>query len=107
VRRVASVIGILPEHVAEYERLHADVWPAVVAQINASNISNYSIYRYGELLVSYFEYAGDDYEADMAAMAEDQETRRWWAVCSPLQQPVAERVDGEWWHELPEIFHTD
>ncbi|WP_062209159.1 L-rhamnose mutarotase [Demequina oxidasica] len=107
MRRVASVIGLPPEHVEEYERIHAAVWPAVLAQISASHITNYSIYRYGELLVSYFEYDGEDYEADMAEMAKDPETQRWWAVCSPLQRPVAERVEGEWWHELPEIFHTD
>lgn len=107
MKRIASVIGIAPEHVEEYERLHADVWPEVLKQIHESNISNYSIYRYGELLFSYFEYIGDDFDADAAAMAADPKTQEWWAVCMPLQRPVEDRAEGEWWKEIPEIFHTD
>lgn len=107
MRRFASVIGVPPENREEYERYHAAVWPGVLAQITRSNIRNYSIYRYGELLFAYYEYVGDDYEADMAAMAADPETKRWWAVQEPLQSPVPDRRDGEWWHELPEVFHLD
>ncbi|NJC23820.1 L-rhamnose mutarotase [Arthrobacter pigmenti] len=106
MKRIASVIGLPAEHAAEYEALHAAVWPNVLARIAESNIRNYSIYRYGELLFSYFEYVGTDYDADMARMAEDPATQRWWAVCGPLQRPVAERGEGQWWHELPEVFHT-
>jgi L-rhamnose mutarotase len=106
-RRVASVIGLPAENAAEYERLHAEVWPEVLAQIAASNIRDYSIHRYGELLFSRFTYVGDDYEADMAAMAADPVTQRWWAICEPLQRPVDERGPGEWWHELREVFYTD
>ena len=81
MKRYASVIGLKPEHRAEYERLHADVWPDVLKQIYVSNIRNYSIYRYGEILFSYFEYIGDDFEGDMARMAEDPTTQRWWDLC--------------------------
>ncbi|MET0992263.1 MAG: L-rhamnose mutarotase [Lacisediminihabitans sp.] len=107
MKRIASVIGLQPDGIAEYERLHADVWPSVIAQIRDSNITNYSIYRFGELLFSYLEYTGDDFEADMAAMAADQSTQDWWAVCMPLQVPFEQRAEGEWWMELPEIFHLD
>jgi len=107
VRRVASVIGLDPAGVAEYERLHADVWADVLAQIARSNIRNYSIYRYGDLLFSYYEYVGDDLEADLAAMAADPVTQRWWALCSPLQRPVPESRAGQWWHPLREVFHVD
>lgn len=105
MKRVASVIGLPAENVEVYERLHAAVWPEVLARLSASNVSNYSIYRYGDLLISYFEYTGDDYDADMAAMAADPATQRWWAVCEPLQRPVTDRAEGEWWRELPEVFH--
>jgi L-rhamnose mutarotase len=107
MKRVASVIGLPPENRAEYERYHAAVWPGVLARLAASHVHNYSIYRHGDLLFSYFEYTGDDYEADMAAIAADPETQRWWAVQMPLQRPLEDRADGEWWKELPEVFHTD
>lgn len=105
--RIASVIGLPPESVERYEELHADVWPSVLERIAASHIVNYSIYRYGELLFSYMEYDGDDFDGDMAAMAADPVTQEWWAVCMPLQRPVDDRAEGEWWKEIPEIFHTD
>ncbi|MEO6533447.1 MAG: L-rhamnose mutarotase [Pseudolysinimonas sp.] len=107
MKRMASVIGIPPESVERYEELHAAVWPAVLERIAASHIVNYSIYRYGELLFAYMEYDGSDFDADMAAMAADPATQEWWAVCKPLQRPVDDRAEGEWWKDLPEIFHTN
>lgn len=107
MKRVASVIGLPAANRAEYEQYHAAVWPGVLERLALSNIHNYSIYRHGELLFSYFEYTGDDYDADMAAIAADPETQRWWAVQEPLQAPLDDRAEGEWWKELPEVFHTD
>lgn len=107
MKRVSSVIGLPAENAAEYERLHREVWATVQEQISRSNIRNYSIYRFGEVLFSYFEYVGDDFDADMAAMAADPATQEWWAVCSPLQRPFDERSEGEWWMQLPELYHQD
>ncbi|KIP51550.1 L-rhamnose mutarotase [Leucobacter komagatae] len=107
MKRVAQVIGVPPQHWEAYERYHAAVWPTVLEQIALSNIQNYSIYRHGELLFSYFEYVGDDYEADMARMAADPETQRWWSLQQPLQRPLEGRAEGEWWAEMAEVFHQD
>ena len=107
MKRYASVIGMKEEHRSEYDRLHADVWPKVLKQIHESNLRNYSIYRYGDLLFSYMEYVGTDFDSDMAAMAADETTQEWWKVCMPLQSPVEDRAEGEWWAAIPEIFHTN
>lgn len=107
MQRFASVIGLQPENHAEYERLHADVWPAVLERLSASHVVNYSIYRHGDLLFSYMEYAGDDFDADMATMAADPVTQEWWEVCMPLQRPLEDRAEGEWWKAIPEVFHLD
>ena len=107
VVRLASVIGIPTENVQEYERLHADVWPAVLERLRESHMTNYSIYRHGELLFSYLEYTGDDLDADNAAIAANTATQEWWAVCEPLQRPLDDRSPGEWWKALPEVFHLD
>jgi len=105
--RLASVIGLPAENVEEYERLHADVWPAVLERLRESHMTNYSIYRFGELLFSYLEYAGNDLNADNAAIAANQATQEWWALCEPLQRPLPGRAPGEWWKPLPEVFHLD
>ena len=107
MRRFGQVIGLKPEAYDEYVKAHAAVWPTVLAKIAESNIRNYSIFhRKGELF-AYFEYVGDDFEGDMAAMASDPETQRWWDVMMPLQEPLPDRAEGEWWADMEEVFHTD
>ena len=75
--------------------------------LSASHVVNYSIYRHGDTLFSYMEYDGDDFDADMDAMAADPTTQEWLSVCMPLQRPFEDRAEGERWKELPEVFHLD
>lgn len=107
--RHGQLIGIGPEAIAEYKRLHAEAWPGVLAKITECNIRNYSIFlkEPENLLFAYFEYVGEDFAADMARMAADPETQRWWELCKPLQRPLDTRAEGEWWAELEEVFHHD
>ena len=107
MKRYGSVIGVRPEKLAEYKKLHAAVWPDVLKMIKECNIANYSIYYHDGLLFSYFEYTGTDYEADMAKMAADPTTQKWWDVCKPCQAPLDSRKEGEWWADAEEVFHTD
>ena len=107
MRRYGQVIGIKPERIAQYEQVHAAVWPEVLATIHGCNIRNYSIFRHGTMLFAYFEYTGDDFDADMAKMAADPKTQQWWALCKPMQEPVLDRAEGEWWATMNEVFHTD
>ena len=106
MKRYGSVIKVVPEKLEEYKRLHAAVWPGVLEMIQKCNIHNYSIYYKDGYLFSYYEYTGDDYEADMAMMAADPETQRWWSVCKPCQQPLETRAPGEWWATMEEVFYT-
>jgi len=112
VQRYGMVIGLRPEKLQEYKRLHADVWPRVLKMIEECNIRNYSIYlaeteKNKYYLFSYFEYAGDDFKADMAKMAADPTTQKWWEHCEPCQIPLPNRSEGEWWMNLEEVFHCD
>ena len=107
MKRYGSVIRIRPEKLEEYKRLHAEVWPGVRKMIAECGLRNYSIYYNDGYLFSYYEYVGDDYEADMAKMAADPETQRWWAVCEPCQEPLETRAEGEWWASMEEVFHQD
>jgi L-rhamnose mutarotase len=107
VKRYGQLIGLKPEHYEEYVTAHADVWPGVLAKIHQCNIRNYSIFHRGGQLFAYFEYVGSDFDADMQRMADDPETQRWWDQMMPLQEPLADRAEGEWWVQLEEVFHTD
>jgi L-rhamnose mutarotase len=53
MRRFGQIIGLKPDQIEAYERLHAAVWPEVLATIAACNIHNYSIFRHGDLLFAY------------------------------------------------------
>ena len=44
MKRFGSVIGVRPEKLEEYKRLHAAVWPDVLKMIGECHIRNYSIY---------------------------------------------------------------
>ncbi len=107
MKRYGMVIGVRPEKLEEYKRLHADVWPEVLATIRACNIRNYSIYLKDGYLFSYFEYVGRNFEADMAKMAADPITQEWWTHCKPCQAPLETRKEGEWWAGMEEVFHCD
>jgi len=109
MQRMGHVLGLKPEAIAEYKRLHAAVWPEILATIAACGIRNYSIFlREPEnLLFAYWEYHGADFAADSAKMAADPRTQDWWDICMPLQQPLATRGEGEWWAGMEEVFHTD
>lgn len=106
MQRKGMMIGLRPEKIAEYKRLHAAVWPDVLAMISACNIRNYSIFlkEPENLLFSFFEYHSSDYEADMARMAADPKTQEWWSVCGPCQVPLETRQPGEWWASMEEVF---
>lgn len=109
MQRMGFVIGLKPDKVAEYKRLHAAVWPDVLDMISQCGIRNYSIYlkEPENLMFSYFEYVGSDYEADQKKMAAHPKTQEWWSVCGPCQEPLATRKEGEWWAEMEEVFHLD
>jgi len=109
MQRMGMVIGIKPEHIDEYKRLHAAVWPKVLERIRLSHISNYTIFlREPEnLLFGYWEYHGSDFAADMSAIAADPETQRWWSVCGPCQLPLPSRQSGEHWARMDSVFHMD
>ena len=107
MKRYGSVIKVRPEKLDEYKKLHAAVWPDVLAMIAACNMRNYSIYYKDGFLFSYFEYHGDDFAADSAKMAADKTTQEWWRLCEPCQEPLETRAEGEWWATMEEVFHCD
>lgn len=109
MKRMGMMIGLNAEKVALYKELHADVWPAVLEMISACNITNYSIFlkEPENLLFGYWEYVGEDFDADAARMAADPTTRKWWDICMPCQVPLDTRREGEWWAMMDEVFHHD
>jgi len=96
---VGSLIGLKPEYEERYIILHKNAFPGVLDRIRKSNIRNYSIFLLDGILFSHFEYIGNDFVADMKAIA-DPVTKDWWKLTDPMQEPLPVRKEGEWWAEM-------
>ena len=109
VRRMGMVIGVKPEKLDEYKRLHASPWPEMDAALSAANIRNYSIYlREPEMLLfGYWEYTGTDYEADLKVLDGLAVSKEWLSLTDPCQAPLASAPPGERWSMMPEVYHLD
>lgn len=109
MQRMGMVIGLEPDKVEEYKRLHREVWPEVLATLTACHIRNFTIFlkEPENLLFGVWDYHGTDFSGDMARMAADPKTREWWTLTDPCQRPFPTRKDGEWWASMEEVFHLD
>ncbi len=107
MKRYGMVIRVRPELEDAYVHLHANTWPEVLRKISDCNMRNYTIFMRDGYLFAYYEYVGDDYEADMAKMAADPVTQAWWKLTDPCQEPVESAAKGERWAEMEEVFHHD
>lgn len=107
MRRYGQILKLRAEHLDEYVRQHEAVWPDVLARIRRSNIRNYSIFLRDGILFAYFEYVGEDFAADMRAMAADEATQRWWAIMEPMQEKWPTASAEDWWTNMTEVFHAD
>ncbi len=105
MQRYGQIIKIKKEKIQKYKNLHAKPYEGVCQMIKECNIQNYSIYLFGEYLFAYFEYVGADFEADMAKMARDENTQKWWKVTDPCQ--ISLGYAGQKWLNMEEVFHLD
>jgi len=56
-------------------------------------------------LLLYCEYTGEDLDADMARMAADPATQRWWKETDPCQEPLpAAAAQGKIWADTKEVY---
>ena len=106
IKRVGMIIKIKPEYIEEYKALHADSNPGVRDLLSEANMHNFSIflhqlddgnwYEFG-----YYEYTGDDFEADMAKLNKHPRNIEWLKICDPMQIPLAGE-DG--WAEMEQVY---
>jgi L-rhamnose mutarotase len=105
IKRVGMVVGIKPDMIEEYKRIHADGNPGVRDLLSKYNMHNFSIfltqingkwYEFG-----YYEYTGDDFDGDMAKLAAEPRNIEWLKICDPMQIPL----EGETgWREMERVY---
>ena len=108
IKRVGMLIKLKPEYIEEYKALHADSNPGVRDLLVKANMRNFSIFlhqlddgNYYEF--GYYEYHGDDFEADMAKLAKEDRNIEWLKVCDPMQVPL-DGYDG--WAEMEQVYYN-
>ncbi|MBD3422049.1 MAG: L-rhamnose mutarotase [Chitinivibrionales bacterium] len=107
MQRFGKILRVKEGKFEEYKRQHQAVWPEVLEVLRIYHLSNYSIYHKDGLLFTYYEYTGEDYQADMNKMAQEPANKKWSEFMRTLQEPLPTRKAGEWWANMEEIFHLD
>ena len=102
------VIGIKPEKIEEYKKVHGDDHPGVRDLLTTAHMENFSIFIHqfddGKwYLFGYYEYTGDDFEADMAKLAAEPRNTEWLQMCDPMQIPF----EGEKsWSIMEQVYYN-
>lgn len=109
VKRVGMVVKIKKEMLEEYKKLHDDNNPGVRKLLMNYNMRNFSIYLVqladGEWYeFGYYEYWGEDLEADMAKLGDETENKKWIELCDPMQEGIF--PDQKGWKMMDRIYYN-
>jgi len=102
MQRVAFRLRVRPDKLDEYVRLHAEVWPELLADLRAAGYRNYSIFADGPDLFGYFEC--DDFDSSQTAMARSDANYRWQAFMAEYLETPVDPEGKESMHLLKQVF---
>jgi L-rhamnose mutarotase len=87
--------------IAEYEKMHREVWPEIISSIKNADIENLEIYRMGNRLFMILEAGANFSFEKKAAMDAANETVQKW---EKLMQALPTSKPGEKWMMMDKIF---
>ncbi len=90
-----------------YKYLHENPWPEVLETIKKCNLQNYSIFIQDDIVFAYFEYVGEDYEADMKNMEKCKHTLEWWKHTKPCFVLNSFSQDSLYYNDMQQIFFME
>ncbi|MEO5944231.1 MAG: L-rhamnose mutarotase [Ferruginibacter sp.] len=91
--------------IAEYEKMHREVWPEIISSIKNADIENLEIYRAGNRLFMILE-AGENFsfEKKAAMDAANETVQKWEELMWKYQQALPTANPGEKWIMMNKIF---
>ena len=104
MKRFTLYSRLKPEKVEEYVHLHTHPWPEILQVLEECHFHHYSISIKGNELFTYYEYTGDDLEADERRMGESPDMQRWWTHTKPC---FLHHDEGHYYDDLTEIFYKN
>jgi L-rhamnose mutarotase len=103
MKRYAFKLRIKPDAIEAYEREHTRVWPELLIRLKEVGISEYSIFRRGQEL--FLCLRADDFDRAWDELDQDPVNQRWQALMSELFEPVPDKLPGERFAMMHEVFY--
>ena len=107
MKRVAFLLKVKQDKLAEYKEHHQRVWPEMLDALRRAGWGNYSLFlRDDGLMVGYFE-TPDNFQAALDGMAREAVNQRWQDFMAPYFEGVGGAHADQMMQELEEVFHLD
>lgn len=91
--------------IAEYEKMHKEVWPEIINSIKKADIVNLEIYRTGNRLFMILEAADSfSFERKADLDAGNEMVQKWEELMWKYQQALPTTKRGEKWILMNNIF---
>ena len=103
MQRVAFCLRLKQGVAEDYDKAHREVWPEMLALLKRAGISEYSIFRRGELLV--LSMRVDDFEATWDMIDRDPVNTRWQQAMAQYVEPMEPLQPGERFPMMREVFY--
>ena len=109
MKRVGMVIGTVPEKLDLYKKLHSDDHAGVRHLLKKYHFQNFNIFITQmddgkDYLFGYYEYTGDDFEKDDAALRTEPDYAEWLSVTDSCQKPLAGETS---WKTMERVFFLE
>ena len=93
------------DSIAEYEKIHENIWPEIRETIVVAGITDMQIYRIGTRMFMIMDTVDDfSFEAKSKADAENPIVQKWENFMWTFQQALPMANPGEKWVMMKQIF---
>lgn len=107
MKRVAFLLKVKEEKIAEYKLHHEQVWPEMLDALRRTGWHNYSIFmREDGQLFGYFE-TPESFQAALEGMGQEEINAKWQEFMAPYFEGIDGATADEQMIELEEVFHLD
>lgn len=101
--RHAFKMNVAPQHAAEYQRRHDEIWPELLRAHEEVGITDYSIFLDEETGTLFATMKLKDHH-QLATLGEKDIVKKWWAYNKDIMDYEGERPSV---CPLREVFHMD
>ena len=107
MKRVAFLLKVKKEKIAEYKQIHQSVWPELLEALRRNGWHNYSLFMQDDgRLFGYFE-TPESFAVALDGMANEEINEKWQAFMAPFFESTDGDHADKMMVALEEVFHLD